>query len=113
MSLCPKGRHGMRIWTSLCERSSTEIGYSPADINFLALSHYHYDHTGNANEFASATWLVRQVERDAMFGGKFSGSLPPSTFSALQKSKTIILKDNEYDVFGDGSVIIKSAPGHT
>jgi N-acyl homoserine lactone hydrolase len=90
-----------------------EIGYSPSDINFLALSHYHYDHTGNANEFAGATWLVPQLEKDAMFGGKYSGSLQPSTFSALQKSKTIILKENEYDVFGDGSVIIKSAPGHT
>ena len=90
-----------------------EIGYSTSDINYLALSHYHYDHTGNANEFAGATWLVRQVERDAMFGGKYSGSLQPSTFSALQKSKTIILKDDEYDVFGDGSVIVKSAPGHT
>lgn len=91
----------------------TEIGYSPSDIDYLALSHYHYDHTGNANEFARATWLVRQADRDAMFGGKFYGSLQPSTFSALQKSKTIILKDDEYDVFGDGSVIIKSAPGHT
>jgi N-acyl homoserine lactone hydrolase len=90
-----------------------EIGYSPSDINYLVLSHYHYDHTGNANEFAGATWLVPQNERDAMFGGKFSGSLQPSTFSALQKSKTIIIKDDEYDVFGDGTVIIKSAPGHT
>ena len=90
-----------------------EIGYSASDINYLALSHYHYDHTGNANEFAGATWLVRQADRDAMFGGKYSGSLQPSTFSALEKSKTIILKDDEYDVFGDGSVIIKSAPGHT
>ena len=90
-----------------------EIGYSPSDITYLSLSHYHYDHTGNANEFASATWLVPQAERDAMFGGKYSGSLQPSTFSALQKSKTIILKTDEYDVFGDGSVIIKSAPGHT
>jgi N-acyl homoserine lactone hydrolase len=90
-----------------------EIGYRPADINYLALSHYHYDHTANANEFAGATWLVRQAERDAMFGGKFSGSLQPSTFSALQKSKTTILKDDEYDLFGDGSVILKAAPGHT
>jgi len=90
-----------------------QIGYSPSDINYLALSHYHYDHTANANEFASATWLVRQIERDAMFGGKFSGSLQPSTFSALQKSKTIILKTDEYDVFGDGNVILKAAPGHT
>jgi len=90
-----------------------EIGYSPSDINYLAMSHYHYDHTGNANEFAGATWLVPQLERDAMFGGKFSGSLQPSTFSALEKSKTVILKNDEYDVFGDGSVIIKAAPGHT
>jgi glyoxylase-like metal-dependent hydrolase (beta-lactamase superfamily II) len=91
----------------------TEIGYSPSDIQYLALSHYHYDHTGNANEFAGATWLVRQADRDAMFGGKYSGSLQPSTFSALEKSKTKIIKEDEYDVFGDGSVIIKSAPGHT
>lgn len=90
-----------------------QIGYSPADINYLALSHYHYDHTANANQFAGATWLVRQPDRDAMFGGKFYGSLQPSTFSALENSKTILLKDDEYDVFGDGAVIIKSAPGHT
>jgi N-acyl homoserine lactone hydrolase len=90
-----------------------EIGYAPADINYLALSHYHYDHTANANEFAGATWLVRQNERDAMFGGKYSGSLQPSTFSALKNSKTIIIKTADYDVFGDGTVIIKSAPGHT
>src|SRR5579863_7033701 len=90
-----------------------EIGYSPSDINYLALSHYHYDHTGNANEFANATWLVRQADRDAMFGGKYSGSLQPSSFSALQRSKTIIIKNDEYDVFGDGNVLIKSAPGHT
>ncbi len=91
----------------------SEIGYSSSDINFLALSHYHYDHTANSNEFASATWLVRQIERDAMFGGKVSGSVQPSSYLALQKSKTIIIKTDEYDVFGDGSVILKAAPGHT
>jgi N-acyl homoserine lactone hydrolase len=91
----------------------TEIGYSPSDMSYLALSHYHYDHTANSNAFAGATWLVRQNERDAMFGGKFYGSLRPSTYSALEKSKTVIIKTDDYDVFGDGSVIIKSAPGHT
>ena len=47
-----------------------EVGYSPSDITYLALSHYHYDHTANANEFAASTWLVRQAERDAMFAEK-------------------------------------------
>jgi N-acyl homoserine lactone hydrolase len=91
----------------------TEIGYSPSDISYIALSHYHYDHTANSNAFASATWLVRQNERDAMFGGKYYGSLRPATYSALEKSKTTIINTDEYDVFGDGSVIIKASPGHT
>ena len=90
-----------------------EIGYKPSDITYLALSHYHYDHTANANAFAGSTWLVRQIERDTMFGGKPSGAIQPATISALEKSKTTIIKDDEYDVFGDGAVILKSAPGHT
>lgn len=68
-----------------------ELGYSTSDISYLALSHYHYDHTANANEFAGATWLVRQVERDAMFADKPPGTTQPSTYSALRDSKTLIL----------------------
>jgi N-acyl homoserine lactone hydrolase len=90
-----------------------EIGYSPSGITYLALSHYHYDHTANANEFAGATWLARQVERDAMFAEKPPATTQPSTYSALRDSKTIILNNDEYDVFGDGTVIMKLAPGHT
>ena len=47
-----------------------EIGYSPSDITYLGLSHYHGDHIANSNEFAHSTWLVRKVERDAMFAEK-------------------------------------------
>lgn len=90
-----------------------EVGYSPSDITYLALSHYHYDHTANANEFAASTWLVRQAERNAMFFEKPPGTTQPSTYSSLRNSKTLILKTDDYDVFGDGTVIIKSAPGHT
>jgi N-acyl homoserine lactone hydrolase len=90
-----------------------EIGYSPADITYLAFSHYHSDHIANANEFAGATWLVRQVERDAMFAEKPPALVNPALYSALKNSRTVILTTDEYDVFGDGTVIIKSAPGHT
>jgi N-acyl homoserine lactone hydrolase len=90
-----------------------EIGYSPADITYLGLSHYHADHTANANEFAHSTWLVRKEERDVMFGEKPPQIIDPTTYSDLKNSKTIIIKTDEYDVFGDGKVIIKSAPGHT
>jgi N-acyl homoserine lactone hydrolase len=89
------------------------LGYTPADITFLGLSHYHSDHTGNANAFAGSTWLVRQIERDAMFAEKPAGIIQQGTFSALKTSKTTLLTADEHDVFGDGTVIIKSAPGHT
>jgi glyoxylase-like metal-dependent hydrolase (beta-lactamase superfamily II) len=90
-----------------------EAGYAPADIRYLAVSHYHYDHTGNANEFASATWLVRQAERDAMFSDAPPANVQRATFDALKNSKTVFITSDEYDVFGDGSVVIKWAPGHT
>jgi N-acyl homoserine lactone hydrolase len=90
-----------------------EAGYTPKDITYLAQSHYHWDHTANSNDFASATWLVRQVERDAMFAEKPPDLVERSGFNALRNSKTIIIKTDEYDVFRDGAVVIKSAPGHT
>ena len=90
-----------------------EIGYAPADITYLALSHYHYDHTANANEFINATWLVRQNERDSMFASQPPVVTRPSTYSLLKNIKTKIISVDEYDMFGDGTVIIKSAPGHT
>lgn len=94
-----------------------EIGYSPKDITYLALSHYHFDHTANANDFQGSTWIVQEAERDAMFAGKKVpgfGPEPASHYNMLQNSKTIILANiDEYDVFGDGTVIIKAAAGHT
>jgi glyoxylase-like metal-dependent hydrolase (beta-lactamase superfamily II) len=89
------------------------VGYTPADIKYVAFSHYHSDHTANANAFAGSTWLVRKEERDAMFAEKPAGIIQQSFFKDLKDSKTIILDKDEYDVFGDGKVMIKSAPGHT
>lgn len=90
-----------------------EIGYKPADITCLALSHFHWDHIGNANLFAGSTWLVRQKERDIMFTEPYSPRTEPANYSLLRNAKTIIVKAPDYDVFGDGTVIIKSAPGHS
>jgi glyoxylase-like metal-dependent hydrolase (beta-lactamase superfamily II) len=88
-------------------------GFTAAQVTHLALSHYHWDHTANANAFARATWLVRQNERDAMFADKPIGTSTPMTYGALRNSTTVIVTADEHDVFGDGSVILKSAAGHT
>jgi N-acyl homoserine lactone hydrolase len=88
-------------------------GFKPADITYVALSHYHYDHSANTNDFAGATWLVRQVERDRMFAAKPPDLVQPASYSAMRQAKTTIITSDDYDVFGDGSVVIKFAPGHT
>ena len=88
-------------------------GYEPADITYFALSHYHSDHTANANSFAGATWIVQKAERDFMFADAPEGIIEPATFGALRGAKTKILDDESFDVFGDGSVVVMSAPGHT
>jgi len=88
-------------------------GYTPADVTYLALSHYHWDHTANANAFASATWLARPADREAMFGDKPVGTSRPTTYSSLKNSRATMLTTDEHDVFGDGTVILKAAPGHT
>ena len=90
-----------------------EVGYAPADIQYLALSHFHWDHVGNANLFAGATWLVPKAERDIMFSDPPSPRTEPQNFSALRNSKTIYITKDEYDVFGDKTVVIKAAPGHS
>jgi len=90
-----------------------EIGFSAGQITYVALSHYHWDHTANANDFVSSTWLVRQVERDAMFAADRPALLLPATYAALKGARTVVIGSDEHDVFGDGSVILKLAPGHT
>jgi N-acyl homoserine lactone hydrolase len=90
-----------------------EVGYAPADVNYLAMSHYHSDHTANANAFAGSTWLVRKNDRDFMFDDKAKGIINPSHYSELKHSKTTVITGPEHDVFGDGTVVLKAAEGHT
>src|SRR5215831_4389067 len=87
------------------------LGYTPADITYLALSHYHGDHSANANAFAASTWIVQKIERDAMFappaqGARGSNAPNPAYFGELAKSKTLLLNGEDHDVFGDGTVVI-------
>ena len=90
-----------------------EAGYAPEDITYLSFSHFHWDHVGNANVFAKSIWLVRKLERDMMFTEPFSPRTEPANYTALRNSKTMTVEKDEHDVFGDGTVIIKSAPGHS
>ena len=90
-----------------------QIGYRPADITHVAFSHPHIDHSANANDYAAATWLVTASDRDFMWAEN-NTRVNPSFYTALKNSTSVvILNKDEHDVFGDGQVVIKAAPGHT
>jgi N-acyl homoserine lactone hydrolase len=96
-----------------------KIGYTPADITYMALSHYHGDHVANASLFAGSTWIVQKGDRDPILAPRpdpqpATGRVgDPKFFEGLEKSKAIVLNNEDHDVFGDGTVVIKTTPGHT
>lgn len=88
------------------------IGLKKEDVNYIAFSHIHFDHTGGASHFANATWLVQKPELDFSISEeiKSNGFYAPDSFKALTNVTSL---SGDHDIFGDGSVIIKSMPGHT
>jgi N-acyl homoserine lactone hydrolase len=91
------------------------LGYTPADITYLALSHFHGDHVANASQFAKSTWIVQKGDRDMILGPRPAGTRVPDPkfFEGLADAKTVVLNGEDHDVFGDGTVVLKSTPGHT
>ena len=80
------------------------LGVKPADIKFLAVSHTHPDHVGNVEMFPQSMLLVQKVEYEwpnPLGVGRFKAEHPVTKL------------EGDKDVFGDGSVIILSTPGHT
>jgi N-acyl homoserine lactone hydrolase len=90
-----------------------QLGIAPGDITDIAFSHFHSDHVGNANLFTSAKLYIQQPEYDAAFGPNAAQfNFAPALYEKLRSNPTVKL-DGDHDVFGDGSVVILSTPGHT
>lgn len=85
------------------------IGISRVD--YLGFSHFHFDHTGNAGAFRDATWLVNAREREAALKEP-APFVNPDNIRPSRQTKQQAL-EGDHDVFGDGSVKILRAPGHT
>jgi glyoxylase-like metal-dependent hydrolase (beta-lactamase superfamily II) len=99
--------------TRRLDRQLEALGHPVPGITYMAMSHYHADHTANANAFAGSTWIVQQAEYDAMFSTSELAIRTPESYQALKDAKRIVLNNADHDVFGDGTVIIKTGPGHT
>jgi len=81
-----------------------QLGLKPDDVKAMAVSHTHPDHTGNVELFPQSMLYVQKAEYDwpgANNTPRFKSSHPVEQLAG------------DKDVFGDGSVMILSTPGHT
>jgi glyoxylase-like metal-dependent hydrolase (beta-lactamase superfamily II) len=81
-----------------------QLGVKPADIKGMAVSHTHPDHIGNVELFPATMLYVQKAEYE------WPGANNQPRFKA---EHPVTLLEGDRDVFGDGSVIILSTPGHT
>lgn len=88
------------------------LDLEPADIDLVAFSHMHWDHAGSANLFADSTLLIQRPEYRSAFVDQDNEVMQADLYMDLADSKMQIL-DGDHDVFGDGSVQLISAYGHT
>ena len=90
------------------------LGLTPADVAYVANSHFHFDHCGGNEFLPRSTFLVQRAELEAAraFDPAQPGRYTPSVRDFDHPLRYEPL-DGEHDVFGDGTVVLLPTPGHT
>jgi glyoxylase-like metal-dependent hydrolase (beta-lactamase superfamily II) len=101
----------MRMDLSMAENLA-KVNLTPEDVDLVAFSHMHFDHVGAANLFTSAHLLIQDTEYAAAFEDPDNPYFQADLYMGLAENERTLLS-GDHDVFGDGSVVIVSAPGHT
>jgi len=86
----------------------TKMKITPDSIDYLSVSHTHFDHIGNGNYFKNSTWIVDEKE----YNWAFDENANTKNYDSLRNSRRIFFNES-YDVFNDSTVVIYSMPGHT
>lgn len=107
----PKPAMSPTVTVTLPEQLA-RIGVKPAAIAILGISHYHFDHIGQAPSFPAATLMIGKADFDALKAGApgVDGTPLAHWLSGGGKADPVT---GDKDVFGDGSVVMLDLPGHT
>src|SRR4051812_5942875 len=91
-----------------------KLKVDPKQIAMVGISHYHFDHVGQAADFPQAKLLIGKADFEAL-------KSEPTPFGADPALLAHWLKDGapsepvsgDKDIYGDGSVTMLAMPGHT
>lgn len=91
-----------------------QMNVKPEQVKFVGVSHFHADHTGQLAPFANATLLIGKGDWDGINANPPMGGANVAGFKEwMGTSRKVKPLTADEDVFGDGSVIVFRAPGHT
>lgn len=94
------------------------LGLTPKDIDYVAMSCLYFDHTGGLKNFGESTLLVQRDEVEEAWNpspGRLGTQGHVYCMRDLEPTRAFRMMfphTEEYDVFGDGRVILVRAPCH-
>ena len=97
------------------DKQLEKVGFSAGDVKIVITSHSHLDHIGNIEMFPDAIHVIQKKELyQAWWPEKFQrgGAHVVADYDDA-RDFTYFELNGDYDLFGDGSVVIISTPGHT
>ena len=103
----------LRVRRSLVDQLA-QIGVRPDQIEIIGISHWHFDHVGQARHFPRARLLIGKGDLDLL-----RATPPVDEDSArgfapwLTGTSPVEGIEGDRDVFGDGRVVMLDMPGHT
>jgi glyoxylase-like metal-dependent hydrolase (beta-lactamase superfamily II) len=84
------------------------------DVKYVGISHFHADHTGQLVALKNATLLIGKGDWDGITANPPMGGANAKGFAEwIAEKRKVEPQSADKDVFGDGTVMMLRAPGHT
>jgi len=99
--------------TSLADYMA-QVQVKPEQVKFVGISHFHADHTGQLAALTNATLLIGKGDWDGVTANPPVAGANAAGFKQwIAEGRKVEPQTGDKDVFGDGSVVMMRAPGHT
>ena len=103
----------LRVKRSLVDQLA-ELKLKPEQIGIVGISHWHFDHTGQASHFPQARLIIGKEDADLLRGSPSPDEDSTKALAHwLSGGGKLEEATADKDVFGDGRVVMLRLPGHT